>query len=105
MSDTPPAALGVFWHALYYARDPRRYTAMTDEERKQLTRQYTPEKILAMYDAVQWAIAHPTFGFVAEYKKHLPPEPPLLGDDAAILEYFRRVEEGMRPVIQQLRPT
>jgi hypothetical protein len=104
MSDTPPTELEIFWHALYYLRDPRRYSAMSAEERNELEKKYSTDQILTMYDAIQWAIAHPSFGFVADYKKHMPPEPPMLGDDAAILDYFKKIEEGMRPVVQKLRP-
>ena len=104
MSDTPPTELAIFWYALYYLRDPRRYSSMSTDEREQLEKKYTPDKILAMYDAIQWAIAHPSFGFVAEYKKHMASEPAMVGDDAAVLDYFKKIEEGVRPVVQRLRP-
>lgn len=104
MSDSPPTALSIFWMALYQVGDPSRYQRMDDWERQELEKRYSRDKILAMYDALQWAISHPTFDFLAEYKKHMPPQPPLVGNDSAILDYFKRIEEGMRPVVQKLRP-
>jgi hypothetical protein len=84
---------------------PKTFAPLDDKDREELIAQYKPDKILAIYDALTWAIAHPDFGFLHEYAKAIPQKPPTTHDSATIVEYFKKLRDGMAPVVEKLRPT
>jgi hypothetical protein len=94
-----PDALWIPLYGLAYIQDPEAHT-IDDRDREVLLREYTPEKILAIFDALSWAVEHPDYPFVAAFGEILPP---MHYDQKTIVRYLETVREGMRPVVEQLR--
>lgn len=100
MADDAPEALWIPLHALFYVRDPASFAVPNDSQRAAFERDYTPEKILAIYDALAWAIAHPDHPFLTTYAKDIPK---MHHDNATIVAYFKKMHEGMEPLVKKLR--
>jgi hypothetical protein len=102
MSDTPPQDLVGLLYSLDYIDDPKSYVGLSEADRTDLERKYTPSQILDFFDALTWAIEHPDFPFLTLSSTMLPD---MKHDNPTIVGYFTKLREGMRPVAERLRST
>jgi hypothetical protein len=100
MSEQGPEALWIPLHGLYYVDDPKAFPVPVEADREALVAAYTPERILAIFDALTWALAHPDFPFLTSYAQYIPD---MDHDNATIVEDFKKLREGMKPVVDKLR--
>ena len=101
MSDKAPDALIIPLYAMAYLDDPSSYPGPDDANRAAFARDYSTSEILEIYDAATWAIEHPDHPFRATFAKYLPH---LKHDDASIVAYLTKLRDGMRPLVEKLRP-
>jgi hypothetical protein len=99
MTSPAPAALWMALDAIAYLDDPDSHV-VDDAAREALVRDYAPEEIIALFDALGWAIENPQYPFKSAYA----PLPPIRHDEQTIVRYFTIVREGMRPIVERLRP-
>jgi hypothetical protein len=101
MTEKAPEALHIPLHGLYYVPDPRAFAVPDAGAREFLLGTYAPEKILEIFDALVWAVRHPDYPFLAEFADAIPD---MTYDNETIVGYFEKLIEGMRPVVEALRP-
>lgn len=101
MSDQAPDALMIPLYAMAYLDDPASYAGPDAANLEAFVRDYSTAEILDIYDAATWAVEHPDHPFRTSFATQLPH---LKHDNSAILAYLKKLRDGMRPLVDKLRP-
>lgn len=100
MSDQPPPELAGLAYMFNYVDDPSTYSGLDANDRTGMEQSYSKDQILAFFDALTWAIAHPTYKFTSL----VPPMQSPHFNDAGLLNYFTKLQTSMKPLADKLRP-
>lgn len=101
MAEKAPDDLVTPMVGLYYVPDPKTFAVPDEADREHMVRTYSSDEILAMYDALIWAVAHPDHAFLDQFGDFTPG---MKYDNKTIVGYFEKLIEGMRPLVDKLRP-
>jgi hypothetical protein len=100
MIDQAPEALWIPLYGLAYVPDPKTFAVPDEQARESLLANHSAQEILAIDDAITWAIAHPDFPFLETFAHQLPP---IDYDNPLIISYLKKLQEGMKAIIDNFR--
>lgn len=83
-----------------YVDDPSTYSGLDANDRAGMEQSYSKDQILAFFDALVWALAHPNYKFTSL----TPPMQSSHFNDAALLDYFKKLHTSLKPLADKLRP-